>query len=101
MAQGHDEAHIEKALEKHVTALRIKTVQHMKKTRSEWVSSWTPDPESNEAMEAGSAQESVDEYIKALDRPKRWVDLWVINAMAAVVNSDITLCKLLHKKWER
>ena len=96
MRNGAEPAKMTPKLPQLALSLRAKCV-HELQVDKEWQETWTVDPDCTLTTEAGEIPRSVDEYVVACARPRKWMDPWLGQAAAKVLQSDILVFKYLPK----
>ena len=96
--KGKSPQEIKDSLDRAVRTLRVKVAAEMAKTRQQWEPFWACDPEVSEIMEDGPRPTTVDEFLLAVERPRRYVCPLVLRAAATFLNVDILAMRYDEKQ---
>ena len=69
-------------------ALMAKATQWLRICRT-WMEEWKKDTKTDEMKDGGKVPETVEEFIDATNRQRRWICLRAILACAMVLNVDV------------
>ena len=91
---------IERKITKLSLSLRAKACAQLS-SQDGWKASWFNDPEATVQTEAGAVAETVEEFLKVIQREKKWLDPWLTQACAEVLQTEVMVWKYrtLQSKW--
>ena len=84
-----------------VKSLRAQVVQQMTVKDVTWKQGWAMDSEATETMENGKVPTTVEEFVEAIQRPKRWMCSRVIQAAARVMKVDVVIFEWKNGTWRK
>ena len=96
---GKTEAEILENLPALAKTIRSKGHQWLMQNR-DWRQSWALDTSANHVTEAGPLPTTPDQYLDALQRPNRWLDGLVAQALATALQTDFLIFEKRQGKWK-
>ena len=79
--------------------MQAKITAHVCSNRKLWSESWVKDTKTNETMEDGSIPSTVEEYMQAIKRPRRWMDGLLLASAAVAQHINVVVFQFKQGSW--